>query len=82
MEVEISEGQLVVFDLKYCERCGGLWLRLEGNEEVYCPSCIPKMAELPVVRRRRKRSELQDPEELRVERIEELMAFCSLGGNA
>jgi hypothetical protein len=40
-------------ELKYCERCGGLWLRLHGDEEVYCPECTPKMAELPPRRRGR-----------------------------
>ena len=34
-------------ELKYCERCGGLWLRNQGEEEVYCPGCVPKMAEFP-----------------------------------
>jgi hypothetical protein len=28
-------------ELKYCERCGGLWLRNKGEEEVYCPGCVP-----------------------------------------
>ena len=26
-------------ELKYCEGCGGLWLRPRGAEEVYCPEC-------------------------------------------
>ena len=39
-------------ELKYCERCGGLWLRNQGEEEVYCPGCVPKMAEFPEPRRR------------------------------
>jgi hypothetical protein len=37
-------------ELKYCERCGGLWLRGKGSELVFCPSCAPKMAELPQLR--------------------------------
>jgi hypothetical protein len=39
-------------ELKYCERCGGLWLRPRGAEEVYCAECAPKMAEVMVSRRR------------------------------
>jgi Zn-finger nucleic acid-binding protein len=39
-------------ELKYCERCGGLWLRAKGDEEVYCPECVPKMEEFPQPRRR------------------------------
>jgi len=31
-------------ELKYCERCGGLWLRQEGSRQVYCGGCAPEMA--------------------------------------
>ena len=34
-------------ELKYCERCGGLWLRLAGDAEVYCMSCRREMTQLP-----------------------------------
>jgi len=34
-------------ELKYCELCGGLWVRLAGDSAVYCPACVPKMAGLP-----------------------------------
>jgi hypothetical protein len=37
----------VVMVLKYCERCGGLWLRPQASAEVYCRGCAPQMAELP-----------------------------------
>ncbi len=40
------------FDLKYCERCGGLWLRPRGDTSAYCPSCAPAMSG-PRTRRRR-----------------------------
>jgi len=29
----------IVIELKYCERCGGLWLRLQGADGVYCAGC-------------------------------------------
>ena len=35
------------FELKYCERCGGLWLRPVGGEQIYCAACGRAMAELP-----------------------------------
>jgi hypothetical protein len=35
------------FELKYCERCGGLWVRPVGGEQVYCVGCARQMAELP-----------------------------------
>jgi hypothetical protein len=34
-------------ELKYCERCGGLWLRPAGGSQVYCVACGRSMAELP-----------------------------------
>ncbi len=34
-------------ELKYCERCGGLWLRPRGTDTVYCARCAEAIAELP-----------------------------------
>ena len=48
-----SCGEVFIqMELKYCERCGGLWLRPKGEDEVYCAECTPKMAEVTVSRRR------------------------------
>jgi ribosomal protein S27AE len=46
---------LVYFQLKYCERCGGLWLRPAGTATPYCPRCEHFMAALPLRTRRPKR---------------------------
>jgi len=40
-------------ELKYCEHCGGLWVR-EGGAGVYCEKCQPKIADLPIPKRRRR----------------------------
>lgn len=45
----------VYFQLKYCERCGSLWLRPEGTASPYCPNCEHIMAALPVRAPRRNR---------------------------
>ena len=83
MEIEACEWELAIFELKYCERCGGLWFRPAGEEEVYCPSCVPMMAEFPVREKRRRIAGLPLPEELQVEgRIEELLGLWAVGGNA
>jgi len=37
-------------ELKYCERCGGLWLRRKGSDRIYCLSCLPVMNEIPIGR--------------------------------
>jgi hypothetical protein len=45
-----QEGKVTTeaqFELKYCERCGGLWLRPVGGEQIYCVVCSRQMADLP-----------------------------------
>lgn len=37
-------------ELKYCERCGGLWIRPQGGQEVYCGNCAKAILELPPVK--------------------------------
>jgi hypothetical protein len=34
-------------ELKYCERCGSLWLRPAGGGQVYCVACARAMNEMP-----------------------------------
>ena len=34
-------------ELKYCERCGGLWLRPVQGRQIYCVTCARAIAELP-----------------------------------
>jgi len=42
---EIEAGSIQL-ELKYCERCGGLWLRPKGSELVFCAACARVMAGL------------------------------------
>ena len=51
--MDVSEFILVEVELKYCERCGGLWLRPAGLTSVYCPDCDVVMADFPPVKARR-----------------------------
>jgi len=41
------ESQEIRVELKYCERCGGLWLRPQGADGVYCASCRVGLAAMP-----------------------------------
>jgi Zn-finger nucleic acid-binding protein len=41
------EGQEIQVELKYCERCGGLWLRPRGTDGVYCSSCRVRLEAMP-----------------------------------
>ena len=47
-----AEGGSVRMGLKYCEHCGGLWLRECGAGVVYCPNCQPKVADLPTLKKK------------------------------
>jgi hypothetical protein len=42
-------------ELKYCEHCGGLWVRERGAGTVYCEKCQPKVADLPAPKMKRGR---------------------------
>jgi hypothetical protein len=35
-------------EMKYCERCGALWVRAIGSRNVYCCRCERQMRELPL----------------------------------
>jgi hypothetical protein len=37
----------VGLELKYCEQCGGLWLRRQGSQECYCAGCARFLEEMP-----------------------------------
>lgn len=51
-----DEGnQIVRKELKYCERCGGLWLRECGAGVVYCEKCEGEIAELPIPKKKPRR---------------------------
>ncbi len=52
-----QNSELVRMELKYCEHCGGLWVR-EGGAGVYCEKCAPKVAELPVPKKKVRRASL------------------------
>jgi Zn-finger nucleic acid-binding protein len=94
MEAEELKWEVVEVELKYCERCGGLWLRRRGTEEVYCRPCVPKMAECPAPRLKRAvvqvreegveiEGELDTHGGLDLESILlELLSLCEQGGNA
>jgi Zn-finger nucleic acid-binding protein len=76
--MEAGARDLVELELKYCERCGGLWLRRRDVdvEQVYCPSCVPKMTEFPVPRRIRDSRFPGGRGHKRVEKSDEL---CTIG---
>jgi hypothetical protein len=74
--MEVDELEIVEVELKYCERCGSLWMRLRGDDGVYCAKCVPEVAQLPLSRRLK-----QLDAELEAGMAEEAF-FCLEGGNA
>jgi hypothetical protein len=49
---ESSAANELQFELKYCERCGSLWLRPAGGGQIYCVACGRAMGELPPASRK------------------------------
>jgi len=44
--MEAKRWEMVYLELKYCERCGGLWFRRKGESQAYCESCLLQMSEM------------------------------------
>ena len=42
-----QKESFVGLELKYCEQCGGLWLRKRGSTECYCAACARFLQEMP-----------------------------------
>jgi len=80
--MESLDELLVPMELKYCERCGGLWFREKEGTEIDCPGCVPPMADMPAPRRKRVIVVAVNS----VDEIEgclaESTAICGEGGNA
>jgi len=49
--METNGEKVIQLELKYCERCGGLWLRRKGADKTYCAKCAEETAEFPLRRR-------------------------------
>jgi hypothetical protein len=65
--------------LKYCERCGSLWLRPKGSDLIFCAACARAMAGLvPLWPLGPQVASIRRPEE----DAEWQKAFWGEGGNA
>lgn len=62
------ESEHVRVELKYCEHCGGLWVR-EGGRGVYCGKCEGKVADLPPAKKKAGRLTLPRLDKPVVERL-------------
>jgi len=85
-----KEGNGIVLELKYCERCGGLFLRAQAANLFYCAPCQAHLAVLSSsatppsnssTRRRRKARipVLHAGVEVREGRVQRLHAVAEVG---
>ena len=64
--MELEHMEIARLELKYCERCGALWLRQRGIGIVYCAACASETSDFPFLRRRvsRLRLAINDPTDI------------------
>lgn len=74
--MENMEFGAIQLELKYCERCGGLWLRPRGSDLVFCGPCAKVMAGL-LTSSRSSLSEIGQPRSQAAQN-----PFWANGGNA
>jgi len=63
--MDLEGPEIIQLELKYCERCGGLWLRRRDSGEVYCPPCAVDVTEVAPSRKKPGRPRLpihRDPD--------------------
>jgi Zn-finger nucleic acid-binding protein len=80
--MEIDDLNIILLELKYCERCGGLWLRRQGSQEILCASCAAQGTGLPgVFGDQHLRHVLRTT--IRADGVSrEVLVMCGAGGNA
>jgi len=46
MNAKFKSAQMHNMELKYCERCGNIWLRISGSQRTRCAPCANAEASL------------------------------------
>lgn len=80
--MESEDMKIVQLELKYCERCGGLWVRRLGGDEIYCPACAVEMVDFVSSGRRRVSTRLPVNHRSEETSAPKLVLICGEGGNA
>jgi hypothetical protein len=76
-----SDRELIQLELKYCERCGGLWFRMQCSPEVYCATCAIAMADVALPSKSRRHPRMPVADDFEGRGISEITAWME-GGNA
>jgi hypothetical protein len=81
--MKIEDPEMIQLELKYCERCGALWLRLKGAQANYCAPCDLEILDLPSPRKATTRPRLPGNHKSEGKaKSGEAPAFCGNGGTA
>ncbi len=80
--MDVDEITIVLMDLKYCDRCGALFLRPQESEVLFCPSCEVEMVELPLPSSKVSRAYRPRARKIGAECEGEALLAYSEGGNA
>lgn len=82
--MEVDHVEIIEMELKYCERCGGLWIRRKGQEQVYCASCAVGMGMSSGICKTKTKPRLPMPTNHKVELHgkSEVIVLCMEGGHA
>jgi len=65
--ISMGRNEGITLNLKYCERCGGLWLRRKGQTGIYCTPCRARLAALLRERRTDGPPERKAPAPVRID---------------
>jgi hypothetical protein len=81
--MESGDPEVIQLELKYCERCGALWLRRRGTQEIYCAPCDLEMLDLPAQRRLPSKPRVPGNHKIECKaQAVERSPFCGQGGRA
>ena len=80
--MEVDDLRVIQLELKYCERCGGLWLREQGSSMVYCIGCAAQFSGFASSRKALPRVCLPPSDDAHSEGDRESQLFWDRGGNA
>ncbi len=69
-------------ELKYCECCGGLWLRTHGTDEVRCGACVVLWSDLAGGWARRLERDAAERQKSAMRAVTANLALLEQGGRA
>jgi hypothetical protein len=78
--MEIDDLEITRLELKYCERCGALWLRQRGTGRVYCAGCTSETSTSPLYGRRLGQPRLPRNAQIEIESQDGALRFIVCGG--